>query len=125
MVVGALSTGSVRCNALQRVIECVLHRMLTLTLRGLRADRLVVRTAHLTVPPPVEHELTEMGQSLIDPLKALLAWAERTNQPFPMAQAAASLEIQPRTDMIVRSGQPIQHADTVAGSVIFRGTARV
>jgi hypothetical protein len=33
-----------------------------------------------TVPPKVEYELTELGQSLIGPLKTLANWA-KTNRP--------------------------------------------
>jgi len=107
MIVGALSEGPVRFNALQRIVEGVSHRMLTLTLRGLEADGLVVRTVYPTVPPRVEYELTDMGRSLIEPLKALLAWAESHQPAISEAQAAISPDIQPRSGMIVRSGQPV------------------
>lgn len=80
MVVGALSKGPVRFNALLRLIGGVSHRMLTLTLRGLEHDGLVKRTVHPSVPPKVEYELTEVGASLVKPLRALSEWAQR-NQP--------------------------------------------
>ena len=50
MVVGHLSSGPLRFNALMRAIPGVSHRMLTLTLRGLEADGLVRRTAYPTIP---------------------------------------------------------------------------
>ncbi|WP_454678129.1 winged helix-turn-helix transcriptional regulator [Achromobacter marplatensis] len=80
MVVGALSKGPVRFNALLRLIGGVSHRMLTLTLRGLEQDGLVKRTVYPTIPPKVEYQLTEIGRSLIEPLSTLSAWAE-TNLP--------------------------------------------
>src|SRR3990167_6094647 len=80
MVVGALSKGPVRFNALMRLIDGVSHRMLTLTLRGLEQDGLVKRTVYPTVPPKVEYQLTEVGRSLIEPLSALTLWAQ-TNLP--------------------------------------------
>lgn len=80
MVVGGLSKGPMRFNALLRLIGGVSHRMLTLTLRGLEQDGLVKRTVYPTVPPKVEYELTEIGASLIKPLRALAVWAQ-TNQP--------------------------------------------
>lgn len=40
---------------------------------------LVKRTVYPTVPPQVEYELTEIGASLIKPLRALSVWAQ-TNQ---------------------------------------------
>ena len=79
MVVGNLSNGPMRFNALQRAIAGVSHRMLTLTLRGLERDGLVKRTALATVPPRVDYELTELGHSLVPPLETLAEWA-RTNR---------------------------------------------
>lgn len=75
IVVGALSDGPMRFNAIMRVISGVSHRMLTITLRELERDGLVKRTAHATVPPKVEYELTDLGRSLIRPLQTLADWA--------------------------------------------------
>lgn len=74
MVVGALALGTLRFNALQRSVPGISHRMLTLTLRGLKRDGLVERNAYPTSPPKVEYKLTEFGHSLIGPLKMLSAW---------------------------------------------------
>ncbi|MCX8478090.1 MAG: helix-turn-helix domain-containing protein [Sphingomonas sp.] len=90
MVVGALSEGPMRFNAIMRTVDGVSHRMLTITLRGLEADGLVKRTAYATIPPKVEYELTMLGRSLIDPLTALAGWARR-NRPA-MAAARAQFE---------------------------------
>lgn len=89
MVVGALSKGPTRFNALLRSIDGVSHRMLTLTLRGLEQDGLVKRTVYPTVPPKVEYQLTEVGRSLIEPLWGLFSWAE-SNLPAIEAARAAS-----------------------------------
>jgi DNA-binding HxlR family transcriptional regulator len=91
MVVGALSKGPLRFNALLRVIGGVSHRMLTLTLRALERDGLVTRTVHPTVPPKVEYELTKVGRSLIEPLSSLSAWVQK-NQPAIEAARLASDE---------------------------------
>ncbi|MCU1793885.1 winged helix-turn-helix transcriptional regulator [Pectobacterium polaris] len=74
MVVGVISGGPQRFNTILRTIGGVSHRMLTLTLRGLERDGLVTRTIYPTIPPKVEYELTELGSSLITPLKALSSW---------------------------------------------------
>jgi DNA-binding HxlR family transcriptional regulator len=76
MVVGTLSDGPMRFNALQRAIGGVSHRMLTLTLRGLERDGLVMRTPFATVPPRVDYELTKLGHSLKDPLEILAGWVQ-------------------------------------------------
>ncbi|MEI9430179.1 winged helix-turn-helix transcriptional regulator [Mesorhizobium sp. Cs1299R1N3] len=90
MVVGALSNGPLRFNAIMREIGGVSHRMLTLTLRGLERDGLVTRTAYATIPPKVEYELTELGRSLIEPLRVLATWAIK-HRPL-MEQARAKYE---------------------------------
>ncbi|MEF2249020.1 helix-turn-helix domain-containing protein [Ralstonia solanacearum] len=87
MVIGTLSNGPMRFNAIMRAISGISHRMLTLTLRGLEQDGLVKRTAYATIPPKVEYELTELGLSLIEPLRALGEWAVR-NQPAIAAARA-------------------------------------
>jgi DNA-binding HxlR family transcriptional regulator len=92
MVVGALSKGPMRFNALLRFIDGVSHRMLILTLRGLEHDGLVKRTVYPSVPAKVEYELTEVGASLVKPLGALSDWVQ-TNQPaIEAARASRSPE---------------------------------
>ena len=75
MVVGVLSGGPTRFNAIMRALPGVSHRMLTLTLRGLERDGLVKRTPYPTIPPRVDYELTALGRSLIEPLAGLASWA--------------------------------------------------
>jgi DNA-binding HxlR family transcriptional regulator len=88
MVVGVLSHGPMRFNALQREIPGVSHRMLTMTLRGLERDGLVKRTAFATIPPRVDYELTPVGQSLTEPLLALAGWARGQQASIEAARAA-------------------------------------
>ena len=86
MVVGNLSAGPLRFNALKRAIPGVSHRMLTLTLRGLQRDGLVKRTAFATIPPRVDYELTDLGLSLTEPLAELAAWASAKQQQIEKAR---------------------------------------
>ena len=86
MVVGHLSTGPLRFNALMRAIPGVSHRMLTLTLRGLQRDGLVRRTAFATIPPRVDYELTDLGLSLTKPLAELAAWASAKRRQIEQAR---------------------------------------
>ena len=88
MVVGALSDGPMRFNAMMRKIGGVSHRMLTLTLRGLERDGMVLRTAYPTIPPKVEYELTALGRSLIVPLMTVLEWVESHSGEIEMARRA-------------------------------------
>ena len=74
-VVMELASGPKRFTELKRALDGVSQRMLTLTLRGLERDGLVNRTVTPTIPPRVDYELTELGISLREPVKALGQWA--------------------------------------------------
>ena len=75
LIVMVLATGSRRFNELKREIDGISQRMLTRSLRGLERDGLVSRTVTPTIPPRVDYELTELGDSLRAPVKALGDWA--------------------------------------------------
>ena len=75
MIVMMLSGGPMRFSELKRAIEGISQRMLTLSLRGLERDGLLTRTVTPTIPPRVDYELTELGVSLREPVKALGEWA--------------------------------------------------
>lgn len=75
LIIGMLRTGQQRFGELQRRIPGISQRMLTLKLRSLERDGLITRTVHAEVPPRVEYELTEMGQTLIEPALGLALWA--------------------------------------------------
>ena len=75
MIVMMLSNGPMRFSELKRAIDGISQRMLTLSLRGLERDGLLTRTVTPTIPPRVDYELTELGISLRQPVKALGDWA--------------------------------------------------
>jgi DNA-binding HxlR family transcriptional regulator len=77
LIVGALAPGTLRFSELRAVIDGISDKMLTQTLRSLERDGLVARRTHPTVPPRVEYRLTELGQTLEEPLAAVRDWAER------------------------------------------------
>ena len=70
-VVMELASGQKRFSELKRALDGVSQRMLTLTLRGLERDGLVSRHVTPSIPPRVDYELTELGISLREPVKAL------------------------------------------------------
>jgi len=72
-----LLNGKLRFNALCRVIPSATPRMITLQLRELEADAIVKRTVFPEVPPKVEYELTELGQSLAPVLLNMRDWGEQ------------------------------------------------
>lgn len=75
LVIISLERGSLRYGALKRQVVGVSQRMLTLTLRHLERDGLVVRTAYAEIPPRVEYELTALGHTLIAPARSIAHWA--------------------------------------------------
>lgn len=82
-----LSDGPLRFGALRRAVPDISQRMLTQTLRDLQRDGLVDRTVHPTVPPSVEYALTPTGRSLLDPLSALVDWADAHHGEIRRARA--------------------------------------
>jgi DNA-binding HxlR family transcriptional regulator len=78
--------GPVRFTELERSVEGISRRMLTLTLRNLERDGLLVRTVYPTVPPRVEYEATPMAKELYQSLNGLLGWAERHRESIASAR---------------------------------------
>lgn len=78
--------GRTRFSALRREIGDISQRMLTVTLRSLERDGLVSRTVYPEIPPRVEYELTPLGQSLLEPMNALLRWVTRNKSKLEKAR---------------------------------------
>jgi DNA-binding HxlR family transcriptional regulator len=75
-VVDRLSQGPRRFSELLRGIDGITARMLTVTLRGLERDGILTRTVHAVVPPRVDYQLTSLGETLLDTIAQLTAWAD-------------------------------------------------
>lgn len=76
LIVIALSSGVHRFSELRDRIGEVTPKVLTQSLRALERDGIVERTVYAVVPPKVEYRLTDLGQSLLEPIAAVKAWAE-------------------------------------------------
>ncbi|MDO0935992.1 helix-turn-helix domain-containing protein [Streptomyces sp. DG2A-72] len=75
LVIVELAGGPRRFRELQRAIDGISQRMLTLTVRRLERDGLVLRTVYPTVPAHVDYRLTETGAGLTHLVKALADWS--------------------------------------------------
>jgi DNA-binding HxlR family transcriptional regulator len=64
-----------RFGELRHRVDGISQRMLTVTLRGLERDGLVVRTVHAEVPPRVEYALTSLGTTLRQLVRGLVEWS--------------------------------------------------
>jgi DNA-binding HxlR family transcriptional regulator len=80
--------GPVRFTELERTVEGISRRMLTLTLRNLERDGLITRTVYPTVPPKVEYMATEIARELSDALCAVIEWADRHRASIAQSRQA-------------------------------------
>jgi DNA-binding HxlR family transcriptional regulator len=88
LVIALLGEQGQRFSELRRAIDGISQRMLTLTLRQLERDGLVSRTVHATVPPRVDYALTPLGHSVLEPLTALMCWAQEHGTDVAEARRA-------------------------------------
>jgi DNA-binding HxlR family transcriptional regulator len=87
LLVVLLTDGPRRFNDLRRSIEGISQRMLTHTLKALERDGLVTRTVYSTIPPKVEYALTDLGNTLLEPITALADWARGNGVAMQQARA--------------------------------------
>lgn len=88
LMIITLAEGPHRFGQLHRAIPDISKRMLTQTLRDLERDGLISRHVFPTKPPSVEYRLTHLGQSLLEPLAALIDWADVTHAGIVAARTA-------------------------------------
>lgn len=74
LILHLLSEGTLRFGQLQRAIPNVTQRVLTLQLRELEQDGLLIRTVFPEVPPRVEYSLTPPALRLVPILDGLGQW---------------------------------------------------
>lgn len=71
-----LTHGKKRTSELKRLMPNITQKMLIQQLRELESDGVINRIVYEQVPPKVEYELSEYGQSLERILNALCDWGE-------------------------------------------------
>lgn len=92
LVIVELASGIRRFRELQRAIDGISQRMLTLTVRRLERDGLVTRTVYPTVPARVTYELTERGSSLTLLVKQLADWSLEHKDPIGASRELYDLQ---------------------------------
>jgi DNA-binding HxlR family transcriptional regulator len=75
LVLLALAKRPMRFGDFRIEIDGISQRALTLTLRCLRRDGVVARDPVQATPPGVRYRLTELGESLVGPVRLLVRWA--------------------------------------------------
>jgi DNA-binding HxlR family transcriptional regulator len=96
----ALGDRRMRFGELNRAINGISQRMLTVTLRNLEHDGILIRTVYPTIPPRVEYELSDRGRLLKLALAPIGKWVmenradieearERVKEQIPSDRAVA------------------------------------
>nr|WP_315401443.1 helix-turn-helix domain-containing protein [uncultured Duganella sp.] len=85
MVLISLAPGPVRFNAIKRLLEGVTQKALTQCVRRLERNGLLTRHVIATSPIAVEYQITALGRTLLEPMKALHDWTM-----FNLAQVEAA-----------------------------------
>lgn len=86
LILIALAAAPRRFSMLYRTVPDISKRMLTQTLRDLERDGMITRHVFPTKPPSVEYRLSPLGRSMLDPLAALVEWAERNHSDIQRAR---------------------------------------
>ena len=95
----ALGDRRMRFTELHRAINGISERMLTVTLRNLEHDGILIRTVYLTIPPRVEYELSDRGRSLKLALAPIGRWVMENQTDIE--EAHERLEQSPEDSAVV------------------------
>ncbi|AJY47931.1 transcriptional regulator [Martelella endophytica] len=82
---------AIRFKELHRAVGGISQRMLTVTLRNLERDGLVIRTVYPTIPPRVEYALSERGAGLQEAMMPLFTWTRENAKDIYQSQIAFDL----------------------------------
>lgn len=113
LVMVRLREGTLRFTELQRRIEGISQRMLTLTVRQLERDGLVERTVHAVVPPRVDYALTALGQTLLAPIAGLVQWSLDHQEEV----AAARLAYDARSESGQVDGDSVRSSGSASATI--------
>ena len=76
----------VRFNELKRYLKTVSDKTLSVNLKELEADDLIIRKEYPQIPPKVEYSLSERGKSLMEVLDKLCVWGEENKSVVTRSQ---------------------------------------
>lgn len=76
----------VRFNELKRYLKTVSDKTLSVNLKELEADDLIIRKEYPQIPPKVEYSLSERGKSLMEVLDRLCVWGEENKNVVNRSQ---------------------------------------
>lgn len=82
-ILNELANGPVRFNQLQRLLPEATQRMLTMQLRMLENDGLIIRKVYPVSPPKVEYGLSELGEQFAPMLTMLCDFGTTYIESYP------------------------------------------
>lgn len=71
-----------RFNELKRLVNGITYKTLSVQLKELEADGLIIRKEYPQIPPKVEYRLSARGMSLIPILDAMCDWGCENRPPI-------------------------------------------
>ncbi|RNE49461.1 winged helix-turn-helix transcriptional regulator [Corynebacterium alimapuense] len=75
LIIVALESSPLRYGEIERKVDGISPKMLSIWLHALVNDGLIRRTAHDEIPPRVVYELTALGHTLLPLAQASVDWA--------------------------------------------------
>lgn len=72
--------GTVRFNELRRYLKNISDKTLSVNLKELESNELIIRNEYPQIPPKVEYSLSERGKSLMKVLDQLCVWGEKNRK---------------------------------------------
>lgn len=87
MALAGLAHGPKRYGELEKSLEGISQRMMTLTLRRLERDGYVLRHVIPTIPPQVTYELSELGHSFASQVGLLVSWSRSYKSGIELARS--------------------------------------
>jgi DNA-binding HxlR family transcriptional regulator len=74
LVIHGINMGYNRFSSLQKAIPHISKQMLINQLRELQEDKIIERTVFPEIPPRVEYNISEYGQSIMAVVKSIQKW---------------------------------------------------
>ena len=71
---------TVRYNELQRLIGAISYKTLSVQLKELEQDGLIIRKEYPQIPPKVEYSMSEKGWALYPLMEAMCQWGEKYSE---------------------------------------------
>lgn len=86
-IISALQASPRRFTELQEDLDPISHRVLGQTLKKLVYIGIIAKSASADSPPQLHYALTELGQSIIEPLGRLIHWAHDNRKAIDAIRA--------------------------------------